>query len=425
MFETNDAADIIGWQVVDLFSDDRLNSLADVVQRVADAPGETEECSARRRDGSEFHVEVNSALITDENEVITGRMASFVDVTTRKEAEECRRATEERLRAVLNTAVDAMVNIDRRGIITDINPATEQLFGYAEGELIGQNIKKLMPVHYATEIDRFIAKCLENGNAGVIAVNREAMVKHKNGLLFPADLRFRWVEQLGQFTGVIRDMRERKRLQREVLHAADDRQYRIGQELHGGIQQELVGLEMLAETLLENLAAQSVAINDCQLAERIVEGLMKTRQDVQAIGRGLIQTRISAGELWHSLSQLAHRTNQLKNVACTFDCRDWVTVADDVTATHLYCIAQEAITNALKHGHAAHVTMTLQDEGDDIALSIADDGSGLKPSRKVDGMGLKTMRYRASLIGAALTVRRGESGGTLLTCKVFREGEPS
>jgi signal transduction histidine kinase len=96
-----------------------------------------------------------------------------------------------------------------------------------------------------------------------------------------------------------------------------------------------------------------------------------------------------------------------------------VEVADSVTAMHLYRIAQEAVANALKHGRPEHILIALEAENGYPILQIADDGTGFDSTSQHEGMGLKTMHYRAGLIGANLAISPVETGGTLVTCKVF------
>jgi signal transduction histidine kinase len=121
----------------------------------------------------------------------------------------------------------------------------------------------------------------------------------------------------------------------------------------------------------------------------------------------------------NALRELASRTDGLEGVSCAFKCEQPVEVADSVTATHLYRIAQEADTNALKHGRPEHILIALESENGHPMLQIADDGTGFELTGQYEGMGLKSMFYRASLIGANLTLRPVETGGTLVTCKVF------
>lgn len=119
----------------------------------------------------------------------------------RKQSEEALRESEDQLRAILDTAADAIVTIDQRGIMTRVNPATEQMFGYTQEELVGQNVKILMPASYRNEHDGHIARYLETGATRIIGSGREVAGKRKDGSTFPVDLAVSEIDHLGLFTG--------------------------------------------------------------------------------------------------------------------------------------------------------------------------------------------------------------------------------
>jgi signal transduction histidine kinase len=130
---------------------------------------------------------------------------------------------------------------------------------------------------------------------------------------------------------------------------------------------------------------------------------------------------VDAEGLMAALTELTNRISDLHAVNCVFDCVEPVPVEDNYTATQLYRIAQEAITNALKHGQAANLRVSLETRGDYITLKIADDGVGIPDTDEAqEGMGLRIMRYRAGQIGAHFTVRPGPTNGTVVTCTLFR-----
>lgn len=129
-----------------------------------------------------------------------------------------------------------------------------------------------------------------------------------------------------------------------------------------------------------------------------------------------------------ALSDLADRVQQEGKAKCKFDCPQQVTVADNLTATHLYLIAQEAVHNAVKHARPVNIRVFLE-SNDCLLLSVQDDGIGMiaKPDEDHGGLGLRIMRNRASIIGATLTIQPAEPTGTLVTCVLSRknhEAEP-
>jgi PAS domain S-box-containing protein len=300
------------------------------------------------------------------------------------------------------------------------------MFGYSHDELIGQNVRLLMPSPYREEHDGHIARYLETGEPHIIgSIGRDVTGRRKDGSSFPISLAVSEVRSLGVFTGIIRDISQRQKLERDLLRIAEDEQQRIGQDLHDSIQQELAGLGLLAQTLMENLAAQRVDLGKAEasaareLARKVVSGIARTQQDVQSISRGLVPIRLDAQGFMDALRQLASGTDNLAGVSCAFKCERPVELADSLVATHLYRIAQEAVTNALKHARPEHILVALEAEDGRLILQVADDGTGFDAKEPKEGMGLQTMQYRASLIGATLTVSPVETGGTLVTCKVF------
>lgn len=128
------------------------------------------------------------------------------DITQRKQAVQALNEREEQLRAVLNTAADAIITIDRFGIIQSVNPATEKMFGYAQGELLGQNVKILMPKPYCDEHDGYIDRYQKTGECRIIGVGREVVGRRQDGSTFPVGLSVSEVDHRGLFTGIVRDM---------------------------------------------------------------------------------------------------------------------------------------------------------------------------------------------------------------------------
>jgi two-component system CheB/CheR fusion protein len=111
------------------------------------------------------------------------------------------------------------------------------------------------------------------------------------------------------------------------------------------------------------------------------------------------------------------RIRELHGVDCTFECDTPIGFRDNQTATQLYRIAQEATTNAIKHGKASQITIRLAAQNPHIELSISDDGVGLPSGGKLKrGVGMRAMGYRASQIGGDLTIQASPSGGTEVAC---------
>ena len=153
-----------------------------------------------------------------------------------QQAEKSLRDREARLRAIIDTAVDAIITIDERGLIQSTNPATEKMFGYTSTELIGRNVSTLMPSPYREEHDGYLMRYLQTGEKRIIGIGREVSGRRKDGTVFPVELA---VSEMhadgGRFTGILHDTTRRKKLEREILEIAGLEQNRIGQDLHDNV----------------------------------------------------------------------------------------------------------------------------------------------------------------------------------------------
>jgi len=150
------------------------------------------------------------------------------DVTERREAERERLRlvasvtdSEGRLRALVNNMVDGVITIDTQGTIQTVNPATLRLFGYPREELIGRNVRILMPEPYASEHDNYLTNYLQTGQAQIIGIGREVTGLRRDGTTFPLDLAVAEMRIGDQpaFVGTIHDLTERKRLEQQFLQA--------------------------------------------------------------------------------------------------------------------------------------------------------------------------------------------------------------
>jgi PAS domain S-box-containing protein len=326
----------------------------------------------------------------------------------------------QRQAAIINAASEAIIVIDECGIIDSVNPAAERIFGYTVGEMIGQDVQRLMPPSYRVKHNANLSRYMETGVRRIIGIVREAQGFRKDGSPFPIDL---VVSELRvgigrSFAVFIRDITERKSLQKEVLAISDREQRRIGQDLHDLIGQELTGLRLMTAGLAENIEKSSKGE---ELAHKIGLGLKRAFGHVRTLAKGLAPVEVDAQGLMTALEELAARVSELPGVTCTQKCNGAVPVVENSTASQLYRIALEAVTNAVRHGQARHIGISLETEGPLIALRIRDDGMGIADRQaEATGMGLRIMSYRAGLINATLDIIPAEGGGTEVICTLIR-----
>jgi PAS domain S-box-containing protein len=206
---------------------------------------------------------------------------------------------------------------------------------------------------------------------------------------------------------------ERQDLEKEVLDIGDAEQRRIGQDLHDDVCQQLAGVEFLVQALAGELEGTPSAGQVVKIGEYI----RKATRHARMLARGLSLVEVEPRGLMVALQELAAHAEELFRIECQYHCESPVLVPDHASAVHLFRIAQEALTNAVRHGHAERVIIALTRDANRAQLTITDDGKGFStPAGKSGGMGLRTMRYRAEMIGATFLIGPAEGCGTVVTC---------
>lgn len=325
------------------------------------------------------------------------------------------------LRAILETAVEGIIVIDERGRIELANPAAERIFGYDSSEMIGRNVSMLMPSPDREQHDRYIGRYLETGQARVIGIGREVQGRRKDGMLFPMDLSISEVNAGGRrvFTGFVRDISDRRRMEQEISQVVESEQRRIGQDLHDGVCQYLAGVGLTVQAL-DRGPGSRVTLERAKLAQ-IAAGLREVTEQARRIARGLCPVVLESEGLEVALRELASGTTALFGIRTEFRPLTPIQIDDHTITTHLYRIAQEAVNNAVKHSGATRIEIQLRSDPLRLVLAVRDDGRGIgEELRRSSGMGLRIIQYRAGIIGGTLGVQRHPEGGTEVVCTVRR-----
>ncbi len=227
-----------------------------------------------RKDGTAYHVELFVAPVFDHQGKRTNFVSIHRDLTERTQNQQLLKDGEHRLSAILNAAVDAIITINPQGLIEGINPATETLFGYTREELIGTKINRLMPPPYCDEHDAYLQHYLETGIAKIIGIGREVEGRRKDGSIFPIDLAISEVEQLGLFTGIIRDITERKAEQARLLQS--ERLALLGEAM-AGLTHESRNALARSQANLRRLARR---LKDNQPLLDLIDGAIRANDDI-------------------------------------------------------------------------------------------------------------------------------------------------
>jgi len=209
-----------------------------------------------------------------------------------------------------------------------------------------------------------------------------------------------------------------QQLEREIISISEREQRRIGQDLHDGLCQFLAGIGCAAASLrgdLEKLKLKNEAGVADELATLLQDAVVQTRN----LARGLVPLNMDEVGLASALEELTVSVTRLTGTPCAFESTAASSTLDDSVSMHLYRIAQESINNAIKHGKARQISVSLGGEGRSAVLRISDDGTGIsnKPANS-RGMGLNIMKYRARLSGGELRIAPQPYGGTLVTCVI-------
>jgi two-component system sensor kinase FixL len=209
-----------------------------------------------------------------------------------------------------------------------------------------------------------------------------------------------------------RDVAARRRLEREVLQISENERQRIARDLHDDLGQQLTGVAMLARALSSKLAARGVP--EAAEVEELGELVQGAISQSMALARGLDPLTEFGSDLPAALEALAQDGERRFRIRCGFRRRGDLPAVNGAIAAHLYRMAQEAITNAVKHGPAAVVDIELRGESGALELTVIDDGKAtLDPDNFARGRGLRIMEYRARTIGAELAIDSNPTGSGL------------
>jgi len=321
----------------------------------------------------------------------------------------------ETFRTLAQTSHEAIFLIDTKGKIKFINPAAENLFGYAAKELLDKNIKKLMPVPHRKKHSSYLANYMKTGVKNIIGTGRQLTGLRKDGSQFPMYLSVGEIhlKHTHLFAGLIMDLSTQQKLQREILAIPAREQQRIGEELHDGLGQQLTGLSMLAQSLL-NKATKP----EHELASQIASGLHEALRQLRALSRGMLPIQIYADGFMISLQEIIDTIEQHSHIPIKLKIDSDVLLFDDATATHLYRIVQESLNNAVKHADASEINVILKIEKNHGILEITDNGIGL-PLDLSDssGLGLNIMKHRCGLFDGEITFNPAGHCGTQVRCR--------
>ena len=351
---------------------------------------------------------------------IFGAVVNITEVTERHAQQDALR-TQAR---ILETMREGVVLIDASShLITLTNATFDKMFGFGALELQGRSIDPLFSMP-ALQRKRFERTLRDNPDAGeVMPVEFECA--RKDGSRFVATcvitpLRISGTER---WLAVLNDVTERKRLEREIIEIANREQQRIGSDLHDGLGQDLTGIALILRGVAAQLRKEGSAAR--QEVEEVIGLVNNAIESTRSLARGLSPVSGERGGLAAALQTLAARASERYGVRVEFSANfDEPLRLSETSATHVYRIVQEALTNVIRHSRATDVTISLETVSGELHLRVDDNGRGFEQPApdSPGGLGLKIMRYRAQMLGGDLILESGPNGGASVRCSCPLDG---
>lgn len=367
-----------------------------------------------RNDGERIRVSLTLSPIREIGGRILGFSTIARDITEQARLREVLTRRERELEDLFEEASVGLVVLMRSGTITRANRAFLDLVGCPAHKAIGSSIRRFHPE--PAEADKLLRLISERQTLHNVHTELRNAKRQTKSVLIDANALW----ENGRFVHsrwFIRDISQRKRLERELIELSERERRAFAQELHDGLGQQLGGVAYLSNVLHERLAERRAP--EAADAARIFGLVRNAIEQTRRVARGLSPIRTDPEGFTDALRDLAAQTQELYGIQCRLICRNAVTVPDAVVAAHLFRIAQEAVSNALKHAKPRKIVLTVKRNRNRITLAIADDGIGLRPlSPKRKGLGLRIMQHRAGLVQGAFAVQRRRTRGTEVVCSV-------
>ncbi len=341
-------------------------------------------------------------LATYDRELLT-------EINERRQAQAALTESEEKYRSVMESVPDPIVVYDMSGVVTYMNPAFTKVFGYTLEDSMGNKMDHFVPKAHWKETMEGIDSILN----GEIIPRLETKRKAKDGRLVDVTTRGSvYRDKNGNPLGSViihRDVSEVKRLEKAIIETGERERQAIGNDLHDDLCPHLIGIEGLVKVLKRKAGDRlpDVERSSDRISELIKEAISKTRR----LARGLCPVYFNNG-LEAALDDLVTNTRMIHQVDCRLEGEKGLVKDNHMVTLNLYQIAGEAVRNAIRHGNADVILISMALKEGQFSFCIRDNGSGIDPAPGAKGMGLRIMNYRAKIIGASLVISSDKEKGT-------------
>ncbi len=337
----------------------------------------------------------------------------------RRRAEAASLEDEATTQAVLGAALDAVITMDARGCVLEFNPAAEQMFGYVRADTVGKDMAELIiPPSLRDAHRRGLERFLQTGRGSYLDNRIEIRGMRADGREFPVELTITQIELPGEaiFTGFIRDVTDRKRVESELaasrarlVETADTERRRLERNLHDGAQQHLVALALKLAMAAESLPDHPKRAR--RLLDETRADLALALAELRELARGIHPAVLSERGLAAALTALADRSNLQVELGELPSERlpERVEVA-------AYFVVSEALTNVTRYAEADDASVSVTVDGDRAVVKVVDKGRG---GASMDaGTGLRGLADRVEALGGKLTLDSPAGAGTTVRASI-------
>ncbi len=316
----------------------------------------------------------------------------------------------------------SVIITDTNGDIEYVNPSFTEITGYHFDEVLGENPRILKSGQHTNDFykmlwERLTAKKTWQG---------EFLNRRKDGKRYWEFAVISPVlnknDEIVNYIAIKNDISYEKEMEKKVLNVREMEQRRIGQDLHDGIGQELTGLAFMTKTLANRLEKQDLP--EKEDARRLLHQLNTAIGHVRSISYNLYPSRLENAGLEEALRDLIDNFREYYEVTCILDIRGSLSNIEYEKNIHIYRIIQEAVNNAIRHGKAGRIEVSITRLHDELHLSVKDDGVGISSlSNARKGLGIYGMASRASFLNATFDIRSSPNAGTDVSCLMKLEEE--
>ena len=360
------------------------------------------------------------------------------DITARKEVEELLRTSEATTRTLLDTASQGVLAVNSAGTVVIANRKASEMFGYDVNELIGSALEILLPEHLRERHCAHRAGFNSNPKPRAMGSGMDLVGLRKNGIEFPIDVSLSSLETKDGLLAVsfVSDITDRKQAENDLkaseqqlralaaslLTAQEEERRKLARELHDDLTQQLAFLAIELGRLASALPERS---EERERVAALKVQASRTSDDVRRLSHGLHPSVITDFGLGIALEEFCNEFERAHDVNIEFEGLTEEFQLDDLGATCLYRVAQEGLRNAVVHGRAKNIRVTLSAEDGFLQLRVSDDGIGFcaDPMRSKSGLGVISMTERMRLIGGTLKLEVQPGGGTMVTARVPVTGD--